>query len=639
MTSQKDLIAYYEGELRRSKKWRHENYDDDWRRYVDLYRGRHYDTTSDTDQLIVNLCFATINVLAPAIAVRNPRFTVHARKPEAGPQAVVAEELLNYTWYQHKLQTQFRLGVLDSLILGHGWLKIGWKAVKKAEVKKVDETADGAEGEGIDDRDDVEGNMESEMHVSDDRPFLERISPFDVYVDPDARHPTEMRWIAQRTWRPVNDVRADSRYSATVRKRVTGRAWSRWQDEDSDARDDSERADTGKAKYAEIIEFYDLRRNTMSVFACGTDNTQGDAEGFLIRPTDIPYECGHPLVMIRNHEVPDHFYTIGDLEQIESLQLELNETRTDMLNHRKRFARKWLYRKSAFDRDGIAALESDIDNTMVPVLDDDNPGSAVAPMPAVITPPEFYNQSQLITDDMNEVSGVSDYQRGSPQSNIKRTATEAAMIADAANARVADRLYRIEDVLAQCGERIIKLMQQYSTGENYARMMSVPGQVWFPYKSKYIQGDFDYVVVGGSTEPQNETFRRQSAMQLVDASMPFLQNGVADPVPLFRKVLQGFGIVDTTEYIMAPGMQPEPTPQPPAEQAPPGAPPPPMPGGAPMPGMPPGMPPGMQGMPPEMMAAMAGGGSEMGMPPDIPPELLQALLDLSAEMNGGVAPI
>ena len=116
--------------------------------------------------------------------------------------------------------------------------------------------------------------------------------------------------------------------------------------------------------------------------------------------------------MLRGYEIPDFFYTMGDVEQIESLQLELNETRTQMMNHRKRFQRKWLYEKDAFDRDGVAALESDIDNTMIPVVSDGNIANVITPLPAVITPSDFYDQSSLISDDIDRVSGVSDYQRG-----------------------------------------------------------------------------------------------------------------------------------------------------------------------------------------------------------------------------------
>ena len=117
--------------------------------------------------------------------------------------------------------------------------------------------------------------------------------------------------------------------------------------------------------------------------------------------------------MLRNYDIPDHFYPMGELEAIEPLQMELNQTRTQMMNHRKRFSRKWLYKESAFDVDGRSALESDEDNVLVPVIAEEALSGVIAPMPAVMSPPEFYNQSELISGDINQVSGVSEYQRGS----------------------------------------------------------------------------------------------------------------------------------------------------------------------------------------------------------------------------------
>ena len=119
--------------------------------------------------------------------------------------------------------------------------------------------------------------------------------------------------------------------------------------------------------------------------------------------------------MLRNYEVPDNFYPMGELESIESLQLELNETRNQMLNHRKRFARKWIYARDVFDEDGVRALESDVDNTMIPIMGDGNPANYIAPLPSIGTPPDFYNQSAMIEEDINTVTGVSDYMRGQPE--------------------------------------------------------------------------------------------------------------------------------------------------------------------------------------------------------------------------------
>ncbi len=630
-------------EVRRSKRWRSTGgYEDEWKRYIDLYRGKQYATGSTTDQLIVNLIFSTINVMAPAVAVNNPRFVVNARRPDSAPQAVVTEEVLNYMWRTHRYQDEFRLAVLDWLITGHGWVKCGYKFTKPPEEKKADaqdvSDPEDAASYGIDDRDDVDGNVESEMYMYDDRPFLERISVYDMFVDPDSRHPKEMAWIAQRTWRPIQDVQVDDRYSPAARKKVSAKSWSRWSSSegDMDARDD--KPDKGPKSFCEIIEFYDIKRRQVATFCLDSDTT-GDESGFLIKPKPMPYAMGHPFEMVRNYEVSDHFYPLGDVCQIESLQLELNQTRTQMMNHRKRFQRKWLYQRDAFDRDGVAALESDVDNTMIPVMSD-NMGDVITPMPAVITPSDFYDQSGLITNDIDRVSGVSDYQRGSAQTAVKRTATEAAMIQDAANARAQDRLAKIESTLSRLGERIIGLMQQYMTGEQVARIVTMPGKAWVNYDADYIQGEFDFDVAAGSTEPMNETFRRQSALQLVDASMPFLEMGVANPMTLYMHILQkGFGIKDASPFLMqqappqTPGMEQIGQPPPGQEQqqgqeqppmGPEGMPPEMMQQGAPMP-------PGQMQGPPPMSSPNAPMNLTAPTPPpsameDIPPEMLMAML-------------
>lgn len=627
--NQTELLAFYRKEVQRSKNWRtnkENNYDDAWRRYIDLYRGKHYDRLTGTDQLTVNLIFATINVMGPAVAINNPRFTINARRPENAANAILTEEVLNYLWRANKYQRDFRLAVLDWLITGHGWLKVGYKFEKPPEPKPApdvegtttDATEMAAAEEGIDDREPVPGNTETEMCTNgDDRPYVERLSVFDMFVDPDARHPKEMRWIAQRTWRAVADVQVDSRYSETNRKKVTGKARSKWDDTDGDARKEGEAPAVGSIQYAEIIEFYDLKRYTVSTFAYDGSN-DGDKSGFLIKPEMQPYALGHPFVMLRNYEVPDHFYPLGDIAQIESLQLELNETRNQMLNFRKKYRRAYTYAKDRLDRDGLAALQSEQDNVAIPVMGDDDPEKAIRALPTQATPPEFFDQSAMISDDLDRVSGVSDYQRGQPQSAIKRTATEAAMIQDAANARAQDRLARIEGILAEIGERIVGLMQQFMTGERIARIVTIPVRGWVPYDAATIQGQFDFEVQGGSTEPQNETFRRQSALQLVDASIPFIQNGVVNLPMLYQELLQkGFGIKDPGRFIQAPPPPPSPQPMAPAAAAP-GAPPGPPPPGGPESAPPPqgGMPPDLQGMEltPDMLAQMMAGAAPAPMP-------------------------
>ena len=530
--SNADRLGKYRKHLATSKRWRREEgYDSTWRRLIDLYRGRHYEFASDEDRLLVNIAFSTVNVIAPSVSVNYPKIAVNATKPDDAPKAIITEAVINYWWRHYKVKPEFRRAVKDFLVVGHGWLKCGYRYIEEEVVETGDEPSDP----------DAEGNeVTPSIVVVEDRPFVERVSPFDMFIDPDATSMRDAKWIAQRIRRPMADVKADKRYAKQARDRVAPSSTSRFADE------------TGRKKihddghsYVDIWEFYDVRTKTMSVFAEGGDQ-------FLIKPTQMPYAFGHPFVMIRNYDVPDHFYPMGDLEAIEPLQRELNETRTQMMNHRKRFSRKYLFKESAFDSDGRSALESDYDNVLVPVASDESLSNVVAPFPAVITPPEFYNQSEMIQGDVEQITGVSEYQRGAlPE--IRRTATEAAIMQDAANARAADKLATIEGAIVEVAVRMVQLAQQYMTGQQVARVTGKDGvPMWVTFDRDYISGDFDFEVEAGSTAPNNESFRRQSALQMVDAMAPFASAGVINVERLAAHVLQfGFGIKNPGEFIQA----------------------------------------------------------------------------------------
>jgi hypothetical protein len=342
----------------------------------------------------------------------------------------------------------------------------------------------------------------------------------------------------------------------------------------------------------------------------------------------MPYVFGHQFYMLRYYVIPGFFYPMGELEAIEPLQYELNETRTQMMNHRKRYSRKWLALESAFDDFGRQMLASDDDNVIVPVKGSENLNNVVVPMPALINPPEFYNQSALIQNDIDRVSGVSEYQRGAiPETT--RTAREASIIAEAGNARVAEKLVNIENAIARCAANLIMLAQQYLTGEQTVRIVGTEAApVWLTFDRDYIAGEFDYSVEAGSTAPRNEAFRRDMALQVVSAMAPFAQAGLVNMGKLAEYVLgTGFGIKNASAFLTQPQAPEMPEGMSPDQQALEGQ------------GLPPGMTPDQMALgqepqlPPGLIpgAPLQGPGGEVGAPPmgaleSLPPELLQILL-------------
>lgn len=596
--SNSDILSRYKNKIVSSKRWRkEESYDETWKRLNDLYRGRHYEYFSDEDRILINMAFSTVNVISPSISVNYPKITVSAVAPENAPNAVVAEAVVNYWWKHKKIKDQFRRAVKDFIIFGHGWLKVGYRYVEEERI---------GTDEDVSDPNVPENYMSTTYNVLEDAPFVERVSPFDVFVDPDGTSMTDIKWIAHRIRRPIRDVKSDKRYAKSVRDEVQAVSFSRYSDDEPQFRKINDKNEG----YCDVYEFYDLRNNTVSVFADGAD-------GFLIKPQQMPYAFGHPFVMIRNYDVPDFFYPIGDLEAIEPLQRELNATRSQMMNHRKRYARKYLFRESAVDTAGRQAMESDEDNVMVPVVGDHPLGDVVQPFPALINPPEFYNQSSLIEQDINTVSGVGEFMRGGV-SEIRRTATEVGLVQDAANARTADKLATIELAVADVARRLLALSQQFQTQVLTARIIGKNGEpVWVKYDRDYIAGEFDFEVVGGSTMPNNESARRTKALDMLSAIVPFAQAGIIDMSKLATYVLQtGFGIKNAESFIMEDKSEPQGG-QP---EVPEGVGPEEMAGGTPpeMAGMPPAG--GPQGIPPELLAMLAGGGQpDMGgmMPPDM----------------------
>jgi hypothetical protein len=528
--SSPEYLKQYKQKLEYSKRWRKdEGFDATWKRLTDLYKGRHYEHYSDEDRLLVNIVFSTINVIGPSIAINYPKIVVNAVKPENAPNAIIAEAVVNYWWRHRDVKTEFRRSVKDFLMYGHGWMKVGYRFVEEENVGGEDDVSDP-----------IEGSSTANSIILEDSPFAERVSPMDVFVDSDATSMSDMRWIAQRIRRPIADVKSDKRYNKAAREAVGIMAVSRYSDDPS-----RRKVNDKNSGYAEIWEYYDITTKTMSVFS-------DDGDKFLVNPTKMPYSFGHPFVMLRNYDVPDAFYPIGELEAIEPLQKELNETRTQMMNHRKRFARKYLYKESAFDQLGRTALESEQDNIMVPVISDEALSNVVAPLPVTITPPEFYNQSNMIISDIDRISGLSEFMRGA-STEIRRSATEASLMQDAANARTADKLATVEQAVAQVARRLVTLTQQFMSGEQVARIVTKNGEsVWVTYDRDYLEGDFDFEVEAGSTQPQNESFRRQMALQLVDAMAPFAGAGIIDMSKLAAHVLQfGFGVKSPEQFMAA----------------------------------------------------------------------------------------
>ena len=582
-------LQRYRDRITAAKRWREdERYDKTWKRLRDIYRLKMFNNFADEDRIAVALAFSTINVIGPSIAVNYPKITVNSRDESQDQQnkALIVQTVVNHWWRLYDFRDESRKAVQDFLVYGHGWGKVSWAYSERQRTMTPDERYEGIEvaNNQLDDyvaqnpmmalevptHQDVEDlHPEDTIEVLHDAPVFERVSPFDVFVDPEATCLRDAQWIAQRIVMPLEVAKADERFLKSARNKLKSDGSLKWFNEDNkqNVPDDHGRVT--------VWEFYDLTTNVMSIFA---DQQKG--VGFLVKPTEFPYPYGHPFVMLRNYEVPDQFYPIGEIEAIEPLQNELNHTRSAMVLARQLDIPKYMVRKDAMDTDALDALTSSDTNALVPIRDDTPFNEVIQPVPRNAANAMFYqNHSELITNDIDRITGVNEFMRGATP-EIRRTATEANLVQDAANARAADKLARIETYISEVAERLVQLAQLYLTTDQVARMTTEQGaSVWIPYSRDDIEGQFEFDVDAGSTQPQNEQFRRQQAMQMLQALGPFIGTTI-DPFAITMHVLRdGFGIKNPERFmvVMPPQMPPG------AEQGPPPGPEGPMPPSGPAP--------------------------------------------------------
>jgi hypothetical protein len=559
----------YMERLETSKKWR-KDYEDTWRRMIDLYRGKQHGQSDYEDVATVNVAKSTIDIIYASTTIRAPKMSVFARQPEDNDSALRVESVVNYWWRRYGVHDEFRSAFKDCLAIGHGWLKTTYLfeerevplddyqvdemiAAQIAEADYAAEMTPELAGELPTNDEIVDSIMQTvdttpNYEVLEDHPVVVRVSPFDMFIDPEATSLRDATWICQRLVRPLEEVRKDKRYKQSVRRNLSATAATTAGLEHDQF--GTKRPKNDDVKRVVLYEFYNLEANTFCVFADGSHD-------YLLEPTAIPFTFGHPFVQLRNYDVPGDFYPLGEIEPICNLQEELNETRTQLLNHRKKYARKFLAYRNSLGPEAQAALRSTKDGEVI-LLDDNNVplNNAIVPLQQISLQGELYNMTSAIHQDIERVSGVNEYMRGNaPQ--IRRTATEAAILQDAAAARAADKLEIVETAAARVGMRMVQLAQEFLTTEQAARIVNPNGQIsWVQFDRDSIQGEYDFEVEAGSTMPRSDSIQRQDAINLLQMMSPFIGQ-LVDGQELIKMVLLKFGEKEPEKYLMQQPPMPE----------------------------------------------------------------------------------
>lgn len=451
-----ELVGYPVENLRRSNKYldmrtradalyqagrayRTANRESRWRRSERQYDGDHWRGQTGQDQITINMSFSTVNTIVPYVTGAEPDFLVEPYSGEAdAASARLVTAWLNRLWRSSRVEGNAHLerAVHDYLVYGDGYLKQSYD---------------------IHDQD-INGEMKEVADL-----WVDRLNPWDVWLDPAADGLHNARWVAHRLFIPREVVQANPKYKFT---KDLG-SWSALGVEDSGRDPDAMHVATGSDgdELVAIVEFYDKLNKRLVVFADGSDMPLQVVEGI---------EC--PIIQLGNYIIPNNPYHSGEMEQLWELQMELNKTRSQMITHRKRNVQKYVAQEAALDEKAKAALQSSTVNELIFVKGAVDPDTVIRPLQVAQLSSDAYNISDIITRDIYEISGVNEYLRGGTPA-ISRTATEATIIESASNVKSQHKLRQVESFVQRIGQMLVSMAKAvYPTTDSEEMVLILSGR-------------------------------------------------------------------------------------------------------------------------------------------------------------------
>ena len=602
-----------EAELTRAKS-RHEA----WRALEVLYRtgsleqaqaaaakGTLGELLPDLDRQVVNLVLPHMNVMLASIVARDPK---HLAEPVGGDElaeeaARTAEGVVSYFWRRTGGTDALLDATQDTLLIGNGFMKSGWlEEVRDAEEDDLEWQVYQEErlrliGElGLDDEEDLEdGEFDDPPQVVEtDEPYLEYVSPYDIFVPPNANRMETTPWVAHRVTLPLDEIKANDLFDPSVEVNEDGLGtgtlsagdevaeWKR-QHKDELGWEQTDRA----LKTATLFEFYDMRARRMMVFQLGADEPLYDDA--------LPFDHRYPpfIHMVNYRPNGSTFWGFGDLENVARVQALFNEMVSLQMDNARRSGAKYLVHEDSWTDDLKAGLEEDTPEVVVKVKAPNG-----VPLAEVIQAVQreglsgdVYAAKDELEEHIRKILGINDFQAGGVGAD-RMSATAAAVVDGIASLRAQDKIASVERAASRAGMHLLLLCQQFLDEERVVRIVTPEGVQWPEVSRDHIRGEYLVTIEGGSTQAVNPQTREQRGMRTLGEVLPLIEQSGMDPMPLLRQGLADLGY--DPDLVLKPAPQPEP-----------------------QPGMEPGM---EEALPPEL-AAMMGGGPQAPAGGEMPPEM------------------
>ena len=461
-----------------------------WKEYMKAYEGTYFKNDNRPDyksDQVSNFVFSTIEAIRPIMTDNNPKFLAIPNKPQGQDFSSDVQMALDYEWDREKMATKLPAQLIPMLVYGTAVWFVQWN---------------GKDGEY--------GNIN-----------VRPVDPFNIFPDPLAEDVDSAEFIIYATYKNANQIKQQFPKKASA---IEGSRISM-----SELVNNRDESDSQEENQVLILEMWCRDWTTMD------ENEDGEQTlkypkgrvitclpelGILLDDKKNPYKDGKfPFVLMKNYDVPFKFWGTGEVEQILSPQMYINELTNQIIDNAKNTANmQWIIDKNS----GIG--QGKLTNRPGLVIRK-NPGSEVRrdtppPMPSYVR-----ETIDVMKADIQDISGVLDSLKGEKQTGVV-AASAILALQEASQSRIRLKIKIMESNLTELANMVYSRMQQFWKLDRWVRVTDIEGNPTFrQIGTEVLSNDFDVKVMAGSTMPVNKN-------AMMDLMIRLAQTNAEDGLPM-----------------------------------------------------------------------------------------------------------
>lgn len=518
-----------------------------WKRFIQEYKGdwKWLQSSVSIPLSVINLVFAYVKTEIARLYFKDPWITVNAKRIEDLGAAQIAEQIVNYIWNEIKLKSQMKMVLLEALLVGHSWIKLGYSAEFGTVESQPKE--DLKKGPGRPKKIEVETNE----YIKSENVFAYHVSYKDIIFDPSATYPCthNARWMAQKLVKPYRAVCESGIYENT--DDLKPNVYIDDPNAQYDTADSVKEAHGKDVRSVVLWEIYDLDNQVITTVSPGCKKK--------LREIPLPeyLNGGFPFVMFGFNPVPGDVYPMSDIAAHEPQIIQLIKILSIEDNHLKRWNRQMIVDADTFTEAEMSKFKDAIDGAII-TSQGGNAKDKVFVPPYAPVQSDVYSIWNQVYDVWRSVAGQTQSEQGGNAKTQTRTLGELRMQLQGGKARSDEKVDVFEDSIAEVARKLLSIIQKKYTLPKIARIVgdkavqqkilkslqqrpsaqpqvngqpnpvqqqSFQSEQGFSWNKEDIMGDMDVDVLAGSTVPMD----RESQLQIMEKMIPLLSSAGITP--------------------------------------------------------------------------------------------------------------